>query len=132
MAEPPAATAWALTDKILYRLEGAIPEARVDRLPGSDDVSIPVQAESSAEIARLRELHAAMDRAVLDAYGWRDVGPECGFALDWLDLDENEHADTMAGAPEILRESHLGKTQRGFRTCQANRLTVVVRCGRPC
>lgn len=47
-------------------------------------------AESSAEIARLRELHAAMDRAVLDAYGWRDLRPECGFAPDWLDLDDDE------------------------------------------
>ncbi len=61
-------------------------------------------AESSAEIARLRELHAAMDRAVLDAYGWRDVRPECGFALDWLDLDDDELADTLASAPDDIRE----------------------------
>ena len=61
-------------------------------------------AESSAEIARLRELHAAMDRAVLDAYGWRDVRPECGFALDWLDLDDDELADTLASAPDDIRD----------------------------
>ena len=61
-------------------------------------------AESSAEIARLRELHAAMDRAVLDAYGWRDVRPECGFALDWLDLDDDELADTLASTPDDIRE----------------------------
>ncbi|MBM4012071.1 MAG: hypothetical protein FJ275_00745 [Planctomycetes bacterium] len=60
--------------------------------------------ESSAEIARLRELHAAMDRAVLDAYGWRDVRPECGFALDWLDLDDDELADTLASAPDDIRD----------------------------
>src|SRR5262249_19083386 len=28
--------------------------------------------ESADDIQRLRELHAAMDRAVLEAYGWRD------------------------------------------------------------
>ena len=31
--------------------------------------------ETSAEIQKLRELHAAMDRAVLDAYGWTDLQP---------------------------------------------------------
>ena len=29
--------------------------------------------EEDSDIARLRVLHAAMDRAVLDAYGWRDA-----------------------------------------------------------
>jgi hypothetical protein len=45
-----------------------------------------------------------MDRAVLDAYGWRDVRPECGFALDWLDLDDDELADTLASAPDDIRD----------------------------
>ena len=31
--------------------------------------------ENDPEIAKLRELHAAMDRAVLDAYGWNDTRP---------------------------------------------------------
>ena len=61
-------------------------------------------AESSPEIARLRELHAAMDRAVLDAYGWVEVPTACGFALDWLDLDDDELAETLAGAPDDIRE----------------------------
>jgi hypothetical protein len=30
-------------------------------------------SESAEDIQRLRELHAAMDRAVLEAYGWRDL-----------------------------------------------------------
>jgi small subunit ribosomal protein S4 len=34
----------------LSRLEGPIPEARVDRLPGADDVSIPVQANLIIEL----------------------------------------------------------------------------------
>ena len=38
------------------------------------------QYESDSEIERLRELHAAMDRAVLDAYGWTDIPTDCEFA----------------------------------------------------
>jgi hypothetical protein len=45
-----------------------------------------------------------MDRAVLDAYGWQDVQPVCGFALDWLDLDDDELAETLASAPDDIRE----------------------------
>src|SRR5439155_9052101 len=38
--------------------------------------------ERAPEIVKLRELHAAMDRAVLDAYGWNDISTECKFLLD--------------------------------------------------
>ena len=61
-------------------------------------------SESSPEIAKLRDLHAAMDRAVLDAYHWADAPTTCGFALDWLDLDDDELADTLASAPDDIRE----------------------------
>ena len=47
------------------------------------------RAESDIEIAKLRELHAAMDRAVLDAYGWRDIPTDCDFLLDY-EIDEEE------------------------------------------
>ena len=43
--------------------------------------------ERSPDIARLRDLHAAMDRAVLDAYGWHDVPTGCEFLLDY-EIDE--------------------------------------------
>ena len=39
--------------------------------------------ERGPEVARLRELHAAMDRAVLDAYGWADISTDCEFLLDY-------------------------------------------------
>ncbi|MDE0433577.1 MAG: N-6 DNA methylase, partial [Bryobacterales bacterium] len=39
--------------------------------------------ERDPRITRLRELHAAMDRAVLDAYGWCDISTECEFLLDF-------------------------------------------------
>ena len=45
--------------------------------------------ETSAEIHRLRELHAAMDRTVLDAYGWTDIPTDCEFLLDY-EVDEEE------------------------------------------
>jgi hypothetical protein len=47
-------------------------------------------AETSPEIHKLRDLHAAMDRAVLDAYGWTDIQPTCEFLLDYEDEKEDE------------------------------------------
>ncbi len=41
--------------------------------------------ERSPEIATLRALHAEMDRAVLDAYGWNDIAPVYAFRVQ---LDE--------------------------------------------
>ena len=38
--------------------------------------------DDDPEIARLRELHAAMDRAVLGAYGWPDIPTDCEFLPD--------------------------------------------------
>ena len=43
--------------------------------------------EDDPEIGRLRELHDAMDRAVLDAYGWSDIHTDCEFLLDY-EIDE--------------------------------------------
>ena len=45
--------------------------------------------ETDPEIAQLRDLHAAMDRAVLDAYGWSDIPTDCEFLLDY-EIDEEE------------------------------------------
>ena len=53
--------------------------------------------ERSPDILKLRELHAAMDRAVLDAYGWTDLKPTCEFLLDYEeDEDEDEPAEAAA------------------------------------
>ena len=43
--------------------------------------------EHYSDIAKLRKLHAAMDRAVLDAYGWTDIPADCDFLLDY-EIDE--------------------------------------------
>ena len=47
-------------------------------------------SETAPDIVRLRELHTAMDRVVLDAYGWTDIPTDCVFLLDWEDEDEDE------------------------------------------
>ncbi|MBE3065008.1 MAG: class I SAM-dependent DNA methyltransferase, partial [Spirochaetes bacterium] len=44
------------------------------------------------DVLKLRELHAAMDRAVLDAYGWGDIKTDCEFLLDY-EIDEEEWGD---------------------------------------
>ena len=43
--------------------------------------------ENDPDVAQLRALHAALDRAVLDAYGWSDVPTDCDFLLDH-EIDE--------------------------------------------
>ena len=45
--------------------------------------------ERDPKIVELRDLHAAMDRAVLDAYGWTDVHIGREFILDY-EVDEEE------------------------------------------
>jgi len=46
--------------------------------------------DDSHDIVRLRELHAAMDRAVLDAYGWQDIQPVCEFIPEFDDDDDED------------------------------------------
>lgn len=48
--------------------------------------------ECSPDILKLRDLHAAMDAAVLTAYGWADIIPKCTceFLLDYEDEQEDE------------------------------------------
>ena len=60
--------------------------------------------ERSPEIRRLRELHKAMDRAVLVAYGWADIDTTCGFDLDWC---ETEPADDAS--PDTLERIDTGR-----------------------
>lgn len=50
--------------------------------------------ERSPDILKLRELHAAMDKAVLEAYGWTDLQPTCEFLLDY---EEDEDEDETGG-----------------------------------
>ena len=44
--------------------------------------------ERDPRVLELRDLHIAMDRVVLDAYGWTDIPTECDFFLDYEDEEE--------------------------------------------
>ena len=46
--------------------------------------------ERGPDILKLRELHAEMDRGVLDAYGWTDIPTDCEFLLDYEEEDDDE------------------------------------------
>ncbi len=52
------------------------------------------RTETSADIIRLRELHAAMDGAVLRAYGWNDLADRANAEyLDERNEDDHKHQD---------------------------------------
>jgi hypothetical protein len=52
--------------------------------------------ETSPDIAQLRHLHAAMDAAVITAYGWHDLIPQlrCEFLLDYEDEEDPDTAES--------------------------------------
>jgi hypothetical protein len=66
-------------------------------------------AETAEDIQRLRELHAAMDRAVLEAYGWHDLAARAAPIF----LDEgNEDDHTYQGRlfwPSDFRDEVLAR-----------------------
>jgi hypothetical protein len=45
--------------------------------------------EGEPDILKLRALHNEMDRAVLDAYGWKDLQPRLDFILDYEDEEDD-------------------------------------------
>lgn len=47
------------------------------------------ELETSPDILQLRTLHAEMDRAVLDAYGWSDIATDCEFIPDFTEEDKD-------------------------------------------
>ncbi|MBI2503224.1 MAG: hypothetical protein HYW07_08315 [Candidatus Latescibacteria bacterium] len=72
--------------------------------------------EQSPDILKLRELHAAMDRAVLDAYDWNDLQPTCEFLLDYEEEDEEEESSGRTRKkpwryrwPDVLRDEVLAR-----------------------
>ena len=60
--------------------------------------------EKSPEIRKLRDLHAAMDRAVLAAYGWSGVDTICGFDLDWCEAEASDDA-----SPDTVERLESGR-----------------------
>lgn len=59
-------------------------------------------AEESADIARLRALHAELDRAILACYGWEDLEPGHGF-------HQNERGQTRYTVSGVARREILAR-----------------------
>ena len=55
--------------------------------------------ENDPAILRLRELHEAMDLAVLAAYGWTDIPTDCRFILDYEEDDDEEDRPSRRKKP---------------------------------
>ena len=57
--------------------------------------------DRSQDILELRRLHAAMDRAVLEAYGWHDLAKTaiCEFLLDYEDDEDDDENDKLLPSP---------------------------------
>ena len=84
--------------------------------------------EADPRIAELRELHAAMDRAVLDAYGWTDIPTDCDFFLDY-EIDEatwgRKKKPYRYRWPDTVRDEVLAR----LLALNANRATAEARDG---
>jgi hypothetical protein len=72
--------------------------------------------ERSPDILKLRELHDAMDRAVLDAYGWTNLKPTCDFLLDYEEDEDEEESGSRQRKkpwryrwPDDFRDDVLGR-----------------------
>ena len=63
------------------------------------------QEDGDPEIGRLRELHDALDRAVVDTYGWSDLRPTCDFLPDFEDenSDPDDDGKSRRRAPSRYR-----------------------------
>ncbi len=64
--------------------------------------------ETHPDILKLRELHAAMDRAVLDAYGWTDISTDCEFIADY-EVEEGKKVPWRYRWPEEVHDEVLAR-----------------------
>jgi hypothetical protein len=72
--------------------------------------------DTDARVVHLRELHDAMDRAALDAYGWTDIRPTCECLLDFEDDDAASDGPSSRRRkpyryrwPDEMRDEVLGR-----------------------
>ena len=91
------------------------------------------------DIVRLRELHTAMDRAVLAAYGWHDIKTDCDFFPDYTAEDEEGNEveksiryrwpdevrdEVLARLLALNAERHAEEVKLGLVSTDGKRLTV--------
>jgi methylase of polypeptide subunit release factors len=86
----------------LYRKRAGTPDWRTAESVPADRLPLTLYAGPAAALAavqHLRTLHAAMDTAVLTAYGWTDLIPKCTceFLLDYEDDESESGAEESGG-----------------------------------
>jgi hypothetical protein len=71
--------------------------------------------EKSPEIQKLRDLHEAMDRAVLEAYGWHDLAQtaKCEFLLDYE--EEEDSGFGVGGSAESRNPKPQSRRRKPYR-----------------
>jgi hypothetical protein len=87
------------------------------------------RSETAADIVRLRELHAEMDRAVLEAYGWHDLAKRA--APMFLD-ETNEDDHTYQGRlfwPSDFRDEVLARLLALNAECHAEEVRLGIAPG---
>lgn len=67
------------------------------------------RAETAPDIARLREFHAAMDAAVLAAYGWRDLAASARPEFIEQEADEGKAPKTRLDWPAPFKDEVLAR-----------------------
>ncbi len=67
------------------------------------------RGENAPDIARLRELHAQMDAAVLRAYGWDDLAERAQPEFIEQDADEGKQAKTRLDWPSEFKDEVLAR-----------------------
>ena len=65
--------------------------------------------ENAPDIARLRELHAEMDAAVLRAYGWDDLADRAAPEFIEQDADEGKTPKTRLDWPAEFKDEVLAR-----------------------
>ena len=63
-----------------------------------------------ADVLRLSELHADMDRATLACYGWYDLDPQRGFFQN--DRGQTRFTVSPEARRELLKRKHSGEPVR--------------------
>jgi hypothetical protein len=67
------------------------------------------RGENSVDIGRLRDLHAAMDAAVLRAYGWDDLAGHAVPEFIEQDADEGKVSKTRLDWPAEFKDDVLAR-----------------------
>jgi hypothetical protein len=62
------------------------------------------------DICRLRDLHGALDRAVLSSYGWVDVDADCSYLDDFLEVEEDGNGQRVRlRLPDSVQDLLIGR-----------------------